>query len=280
MRTSPPDEHRLRHRHRRPVRAGPRLVYLQRRPHEHVQPQRQHPQDAGEVPGATGPPRTSSTARPGRRCSTSSPREISPELLPTARTARSTQATESVDRPLRAARFLPVPLPALRRAAGEDPLPGRARRVSTGRTRRRSCAAGCRCSCSGSSPTSSSARACRTGRRSARSACRRAATGGCRATPRRRCGWRIWTCTSRKRKRRVIQADRRLPRLVVGVIDRHRRDRQEPFLASLVQDFEADRSAQVDGRRRLGKTSASCCWMRSAKWMARGSCGIGPRMLP
>ena len=51
-------------RHRRRVRAGPGLVYLQRRPHEHVQPQRQHPQDAGQVPGRLGRPRTSSTARP------------------------------------------------------------------------------------------------------------------------------------------------------------------------------------------------------------------------
>ena len=47
---------RLRDRHRRPLRAGPGLVYLQRRPHEHVQPQHQHPEDAGEVPGALGGP--------------------------------------------------------------------------------------------------------------------------------------------------------------------------------------------------------------------------------
>ena len=45
------------------------------------------------------------------------------------RRRRRSQATESVDRPVRTARLLPVPLPALRRAAGEDPVPGRARQV-------------------------------------------------------------------------------------------------------------------------------------------------------
>ena len=77
-------------RHRRPVGAGAGLVHLQRRPHEHVQPERQHPQDAGEVPGRAGRPSTSSTARRGetllddRRA-----RAISPELLPTGAAARS-----------------------------------------------------------------------------------------------------------------------------------------------------------------------------------------------
>ena len=58
--------------------------------------------------------------------------EISPELLPTDAAGAATQATEGDDRPLRTARLLPVPLPALRRAAGEDPLPGEAREVPPG----------------------------------------------------------------------------------------------------------------------------------------------------
>ena len=60
--------------------------------------------------------------------------EISPELLPAGADGQIVQATEGVDRPLRAARLLPVPLPALRRAAGEDPVPGRAGDVRPRRT--------------------------------------------------------------------------------------------------------------------------------------------------
>ena len=41
----------VRRRHRRPLRAGPGLVDLQRRSHEHVQPELLDPQDAGQVPG-------------------------------------------------------------------------------------------------------------------------------------------------------------------------------------------------------------------------------------
>ena len=93
--------------------------------------------------------------------------QISPELLPAGADGQPAQATESVDRPLRAARFLPVPLPALRRAAGEDPLPGRAGPLRRRLQRRRNCALARQSSCAASSPTSSSVPACPTGRRSA-----------------------------------------------------------------------------------------------------------------
>ena len=51
--------------------------------------------------------------------------EISPELLPTD-AAGDDPIDRRHDRPVRTARFLPVPLPALRRDAGKDPVPGRA----------------------------------------------------------------------------------------------------------------------------------------------------------
>ena len=47
----PADVAGVRRRHRRPLGAGAGLVHLQRRPHEHVQPELLDPQDAGEVPG-------------------------------------------------------------------------------------------------------------------------------------------------------------------------------------------------------------------------------------
>ena len=75
---------------------------------------------------------TNSTARPGATLLDIVATEISPELLPAGADGQALQATEGDDRPLRAARLLPVPLPALRRAAGEDPVPGRAGRSSTG----------------------------------------------------------------------------------------------------------------------------------------------------
>ena len=56
------------------------------------------------------------------------------------RTRRADRAGDrGDDRPVRAARLLPVPLPALRGAAGEDPVPGAAREVRPGRTRRTRC---------------------------------------------------------------------------------------------------------------------------------------------
>ena len=60
----PADEHGLRGRHRRPVRAGPRLVHLQRRPHEHVQPERRACPRRWSSSWSAGRPRTSSTATP------------------------------------------------------------------------------------------------------------------------------------------------------------------------------------------------------------------------
>ena len=120
------------------------LVYLQRRPHEHVQPERQHPEDAGEVPGALGGGERVRRRRPrdaARHRRT--PRSRRNCCRPT-RAATIAQSTEGDRRPLRAARLLPVPLPAVRRGAGEDPVPGRARdvrqAVHAGRVRAAGCA--------------------------------------------------------------------------------------------------------------------------------------------
>ena len=115
---------------------------------------------------------------PARRCSTSSPREISPELLPTdadgrdragdreRRSAPTSCTTSSCTTSCATAR-------RRRRSSSWPSTPTFDRDVPAGRA----AAAGCGCSCGASSPTSSSGRACRTARRSARSACRRAATG-------------------------------------------------------------------------------------------------------
>ena len=88
MRTSLLMNTRLRHRHRRSVGAGPRLVHLQRRSHEHVQSERQHPQDAGEVPGALGRRERVRRRRAHRRCSTSSPPRSRRSCCRRRRTAR------------------------------------------------------------------------------------------------------------------------------------------------------------------------------------------------
>ena len=106
-----------------------------------------------------------------------------------ARRRRRDRAVHRVlHRPLRVARLLPVPLPPLRRPAGEDPFPRQPRPLRPPLRARTKSAAGWASSCAASSPTSSSAPACPTAPRSARSACRRAATGACRATPRPPCG--------------------------------------------------------------------------------------------
>ena len=51
-------------------------------------------------------------------------------------TGKVAQSDRERHRPLRAARLLPVPLPALRRAAGEDPVPGGHARLRVRPTRR------------------------------------------------------------------------------------------------------------------------------------------------
>ena len=96
MRTSILMNSRLRHRHRRRVRAGPGLVYLQRRSHEHVQPQHQHPQDAGQVPGRLGGPQRVRRRGPARRCSTSSTRRSRRSCCRVGADGTVAQATESV----------------------------------------------------------------------------------------------------------------------------------------------------------------------------------------
>ena len=84
------------HRHRRPERAGPGLVHLQRRPHEHVRGERLHPQDPGAPSGGLCQRRQ---AGPEPKLSAvlddilATP--VSPELLP-AVDGRISQRTEEL----------------------------------------------------------------------------------------------------------------------------------------------------------------------------------------
>ena len=121
---------RVRRRHRRPLGAGAGLVDVQRRPHEHVQPQLLDPQDAREVPG----PRTwrlnEFPAGPVRETLLSI---VGDDDLARAAAGLGRGRDRAVDRgdarPLRAARLHPLPRGPLRLLAREDPLPERVRRV-------------------------------------------------------------------------------------------------------------------------------------------------------
>ena len=125
MRTSYADEQRLRDRHRRRVGSGPGLVTYNGDHMSMYNPNSSIPKTlvkflvdwaAAQRIRGRGPQDPARHRRYAHLARTAA-------AGPTATTG---QATEGVDRALRTARLLPVPLPALWSAAGEDPLPGRA----------------------------------------------------------------------------------------------------------------------------------------------------------
>ena len=128
---------RLRHRHRRPLRAGARLVHLRRRgPDEPLRGQRRGAEDADPVPdplgGAHRPVRPRRPTRCWRRSSLPRSR---PSSSPPAR-ASAMQSTEAKIGPYELHDFFLLPHHALRAGAFEGRLPGAARMV--GRWRRAS----------------------------------------------------------------------------------------------------------------------------------------------
>ena len=88
-------------------RAGPRLVHLQRRPHEHVQPQHQHSQDAGEVPGPLGRRKRVRRRGPPTLLDIVATHHLA-GVAARRRDGQIVANDRSDHRPLRTARFLPV----------------------------------------------------------------------------------------------------------------------------------------------------------------------------
>ena len=217
----PPRRHRA--RHRRPVRAGARLVHVRRRrPDVALQRQRRRPEDPDPAPDPLGDRQQPvSATTPTRRRAPRDPRAGDhPRADPDRRrrASRRRPRTPSAPTPSRTSRSSTSPprlpaeqdrLPRLARLAGRRGggvaagLPrGRADVVRPGRRS----GSGSRSSSSGSSRASSSARRCPTAPRSATAApCRRAATGGCRRTPAPRPGW--------PRSRPTFPGSRSAPRL-------------------------------------------------------------------
>src|SRR5207248_8856433 len=112
----------------RRVGTGPRLVYLQRRPHEHVQRQRLDPEDAGEVPGALGRRERVRGRGPQDALGHRGHGHFAGTVTDGGG-RRGAAIDRGGGRPVRAARLLPVPLPALRGDAAAHPVLGEAREV-------------------------------------------------------------------------------------------------------------------------------------------------------
>ena len=135
-------------RHRRPERAGARLVHLRRRrPHVALQRQRQRAQDADPAPHPMG--RADRTARrqtQRRRCSKSWRRRSAPSWFPAATADGAPGAGHrGDDRPVRAAGLQPLLHAALRLSAAQGRVPGvlrvaRHARAANGPTSRRATA--------------------------------------------------------------------------------------------------------------------------------------------
>ena len=123
-----------RNRDGRPVGAGSRMVYLQWRPHEHVRRQRRRPEDACAVhrglvcaraPRGDGGRHRRAGSRPGRPGAPRHPRDAGlPRTAPGERGRLHRAGDGGQGGALRAARLLPLPLPAAGGGEGEDPPPG------------------------------------------------------------------------------------------------------------------------------------------------------------
>ncbi len=122
----PPRQPAQRHRprHRRPLRAGARLVHVRRRrPDEPLQRQLRRPQDPHPAPHPLG-----RQQRPVRRGDRQDPhRDPRHGDQPRAGTGRGDAVHGVEDRPIRPARLHPVPRPPLRLPPIEDRLPRLAR---------------------------------------------------------------------------------------------------------------------------------------------------------
>ena len=118
----------------RPLRTCARVVYLQRRPHEHVRRQRRRPEDARAVhrglvcaraPRGDGGRHRRAGSRPGRPGAPRHPRDAGlPRTAPGERGRLHRAGYGGQGGALRAARLLPLPLPAAGGGEGEDPPPG------------------------------------------------------------------------------------------------------------------------------------------------------------
>ena len=143
-------------------------MHLRRRPHLHVQRERRRAQDAGARAGGLGG-RAPGHRTPSARCSQAIlDTPVSPELVPPGARAAIGQQHRGHRRALRAARLLPVLLPAPGRGPAQDPLPGRPRLRDALRPGH-AAALAARLRRPASSSSSSSARSAPTGRRWARS---------------------------------------------------------------------------------------------------------------
>ena len=286
-------------RHRRPLRAGARLVHLRRRrPDVALHGQLRRPEDPDPAPDPLG--RRQRAARRARttRSTSCSPRSSgrrSPPSWSRRARARRPQATEASIGPyalhdftlfhvLRYG-FRPSKIAFLAEHAWSDASTGEwppnypEEQPAGVRPGARS-GTGSRCSSSGSSPASSSGRRCPTGRRSAPAArCRRAATGGCPATPAPPPGWPS-SRTSRALRAMtgtavlVVQHQDDCPPALVGEwlveagceLDVRRPYAGDDLPDDLARPRRAPRPRRVDGR---ATTTTAHPWLAATKALVR-----------